>query len=60
MFTSADYRAVYTILRVGSYEMPIVRRHEGAWTETAKYVVEDVTAWVEANRSLLATYSANR
>ena len=53
-------RAIDTILRVGNYEKGITSEDEtrDAWSYTAKKVVKDVTAWVEANRLALATKAA--
>jgi hypothetical protein len=42
---------IATVLRVGSYEKPIVVQNCQAWRHCARLVVKDVEAWIEANRS---------
>ena len=36
--------------------MPIFGRHEGSWRAAASNIVEDVIAWLEANRSALTEH----
>ncbi len=60
--TPVDRRAVYTILRVGGYEMTIVGQNENdpRWTVAAGEVVKDVAVWLDSNRTPLAEYMAAR
>jgi hypothetical protein len=56
MFLPIKRRAIDTILRVGAYDKTITSEAEDDdhWKASAKRVVKDVTAWVDANRSALA------
>jgi hypothetical protein len=44
---------IATMLRVGTYEKPIVFQKCGTWRHCAQLVAKDVETWVEANASLL-------
>jgi hypothetical protein len=56
MFLPVKRRAVDTILRVGTYEKPITSEAEDndSWRASARQVVRDVTAWVDANQQAIA------
>jgi hypothetical protein len=56
MMLPIERRAIDTILRVGTYEKTLTSEADNGnkWTASAKKVVKDVTAWVNANRSALA------
>ena len=42
-----------TVLRVGTYEKPIVFQNCQAWRYCARLVAKDVEAWIDANRGAL-------
>lgn len=44
---------ISTLLRVGTYEKPIMFQNCGSWRYCARLVVQDIKAWLDANRATL-------
>jgi hypothetical protein len=44
---------ISTLLRVGTYEKPIVFQNCGQWSYCARLIVKDIEAWLDANRATL-------
>jgi hypothetical protein len=54
LFLPIKRRAIYSILRVGTYELAITSEADhDSWRSAARQVVKDVRAWVDANRAQL-------
>jgi hypothetical protein len=44
---------IATVLKVGTYEKPIVLQNSENWRRCARFVAEDVETWLEANAATL-------
>ncbi len=55
-----EKQSVVTLLKAGSYELPVIGDGEGGWRAASDLIVADLMVWVDSNRSRLRRLQSTR